>query len=186
MSLTQLQENFVNAYLGDADYNGTEAVMLAGYDVKDRNTAAVIASENLRKPKIRDIIRARLRENAMTADEALMRLGRQARADVGTIVYIRNGQLRVRDWEALREAGLTHLVKEIRETQYGLVVKMYSTQKALELILKEHGAFDHDAAGTEEDPQHVVQHTREEWLAEQERRRQQADDARATLTDTDE
>ena len=48
--LTPKQENFIEAYI-DNGGNGTAAALEA-YNTTDTNTAAVIASENLRKPKI--------------------------------------------------------------------------------------------------------------------------------------
>jgi hypothetical protein len=54
------QQKFINEYLVDG--NGTQAVKRAGYKVKDDDTAAVIANENLRKPKIASVIEAKQAE----------------------------------------------------------------------------------------------------------------------------
>ena len=51
--LTKKQRGFVKDYVETG--NGTEAA-LKNYDTKDPNTAGVIASENLRKPKIQDAL----------------------------------------------------------------------------------------------------------------------------------
>ncbi len=47
---TLKQERFARAYVVDG--NATEAVVQAGYDVKDRNSAATVGTENLRKPQV--------------------------------------------------------------------------------------------------------------------------------------
>jgi len=53
--LTKKQKGFVKDYLETG--NGTRAV-LENYDVKDENSAAAIASENLRKLKIQNAIKS--------------------------------------------------------------------------------------------------------------------------------
>lgn len=79
--LTDLQQAFIDEYFL-CDLNGTEAAGRAGYQ-GNRNTLASIASENLRKPKIRAEIDRRLKERTMQANEVLYRLAEQARADLG-------------------------------------------------------------------------------------------------------
>ena len=72
--LTTKQKAFVEAYL--ETFNGTQAARRAKYKGDD-NTLAVVAYENLRKPKIREAIDDRLSEMAMSANEVLARLARQ-------------------------------------------------------------------------------------------------------------
>lgn len=57
VALTGKQKKFANAYL--SCWNGTKAAIEAGYS---HESAASIASENLRKPKIQAYIRARVHE----------------------------------------------------------------------------------------------------------------------------
>lgn len=61
--LTEKQEIFVDKYI-ETGGNGTEAA-LAAYDTTDRNTAAVIASENLIKPKILDVLEQALPDHLL-------------------------------------------------------------------------------------------------------------------------
>lgn len=56
--LCHLQRRFVECYVQDPKHNGTQAVIDAGYQVKNRNTAGVMANELLRNPKIFMAIRA--------------------------------------------------------------------------------------------------------------------------------
>ena len=55
--LTAKQRRFVDEYL--IDFNATQAAIRAGYSEK---TAAVIATENLRKPNISEFISERMRQ----------------------------------------------------------------------------------------------------------------------------
>jgi hypothetical protein len=76
--LTFKQRLFVLAYLGEADFNGTEAARMAKYNGND-NTLRVIASENLSKPNIKSVIEKWLDIHAASVREVLWRLGRMVR-----------------------------------------------------------------------------------------------------------
>lgn len=75
--LTSKQQAFVSHFV--SGLNGTEAAMRA-YNVKNRNTAAVIASENLRKPKISQTLGGILEENGITLEKALVPVAEALRA----------------------------------------------------------------------------------------------------------
>lgn len=66
--LTKKEKGFVKDYLETG--NGTQSA-LKNYDTEDENTAAVIASENLRKPKIAALIEEKL------PDEELFQIHRE-------------------------------------------------------------------------------------------------------------
>lgn len=83
--LTDKQTEFINQYFL-CNMNGTEAVIQAGYKVKNRQTAAAIASENLRKPHVRDEIDKRLKENTLKANQVLHILSKHALADIRYIL----------------------------------------------------------------------------------------------------
>lgn len=68
MSLTQKQRLFVEAYL--ANPNATAAARTAGYKGNDK-TLAQVAAENLRKPYIAELIKERVQDAIITADEIL-------------------------------------------------------------------------------------------------------------------
>lgn len=71
--LTGKQRAFINAYLGEAKFNATEAARVAGYKGDDVTLAAV-GYENLRKPQIEAEVRARFNEATMSANEVLARI----------------------------------------------------------------------------------------------------------------
>jgi len=85
--LTPNQRVFCDEYLKDR--NGTRAYLAAYKNVKSENTAAVEASKNLRKPKLKkylDAISAQLAEkNEITVSRILKEEARLAFSDLGDI-----------------------------------------------------------------------------------------------------
>jgi len=65
--LTEKQRAFVEAYMGEAAGNATEAARIAGYSGGD-STLSSVGSDNLRKPKIRQAIRDRVTTDPLVAD----------------------------------------------------------------------------------------------------------------------
>lgn len=124
---------FVEEYL--RTWNATAAARAAGYSEK---TAALIGHENLRKPNIAAEIDRRKAEIIMTTDEALARLGEQARG--AHTAYIRaDGSV---DLIGLKAAGLMHLVKGTRRDRDGrLIVEFYDAQSALDKLLRAGGTY---------------------------------------------
>ncbi len=57
--LTEKQRRFVEAYMGQAAGNATEAARLAGYKGNDPTLAAV-GGQNLRKPSVQEAIQSRV------------------------------------------------------------------------------------------------------------------------------
>ncbi|PNQ82685.1 terminase small subunit [Paenibacillus sp. F4] len=88
MALTAKQKSFVQEYL--VDLNATQAAIRAGYSVK---TAEAIGHENLKKPKIAELIQKSMDERAakveITADMVLQRWWDIATADPNDIIHLR-------------------------------------------------------------------------------------------------
>ena len=135
--LTGKQKAFVDAYLGDANFNATDAARLAGYDSDDDNVLASIGSQNLRKLKVAEKISERLSESAMTSDEVLARLAEIARGDHRHYMT-EGGEL---DIAALVADGKAHLIKSIRPNAHGTVYEFCDMQGALVQLGKHHGLF---------------------------------------------
>ncbi len=72
-NLTSKEWAFVLEY--PKDWNGTRAAKAAGYS---ENTATEIASENLRKPHIKEALEKVYAEMAMSLEEVLLRLKTEA------------------------------------------------------------------------------------------------------------
>lgn len=125
MALTQKQRKFVEEYL--VCWCGAEAARRAGYSARG-HSAWTLGCRQLKRDDVQALIRQRITEKAMTADEVLSRLAEQARGEQAA--YLRaDGTV---DLERLLADGKGHLVKATKWTQRGdLVVEFYDAQAAL-------------------------------------------------------
>lgn len=146
MALSRKQRAFVDEYLHD--FNATQAAIRAGYSEK---TARSIGHENLTKPDIAAEIDKRVSERTMSANEALIRLAEQARAEYAQFIT-RTGEI---DFAGLKIAGKMHLIKAIKETAHGQNIEFHDAQAALRMIAQAHGLFE-SSRGTEDDPLHIA------------------------------
>jgi len=123
--------------------NGTKAARLAGYKGDD-NILAAIASQNLRKIKIREYLASRYAETCMASDEVLSLLAKIARTDISSFVNKGGGI----DWQKVTEDG--YAVKSISHT-FGRNSKIETEPrlKALELIGRAHAMFIDKIAPTD-------------------------------------
>lgn len=87
--LTEKQRRFVEAYMGEAAGNGTEAARLAGYKGSAK-TLGVVATENLAKPSVRAAIDARVAADPKIAT-------RQQRQEFWTKVMLGEEDAEMRD-----------------------------------------------------------------------------------------
>ena len=107
--LTGKQKAFVNAYLGEAKFNATEAARLAGYSGDD-TTLAAVGYENLRKPQIEAEVRARFNEATMSANEVLARLTEIATGRI-TDFLDEDGAFSLK---ITKQRGKDHLLKKLK------------------------------------------------------------------------
>ena len=151
-NFTAKQKAFIDHYL--ICLNGTEAARRAKYKGDD-NTLAVIASQNIRKLHIKEEIERRLKEQTMSADEVLYRLQQQAKGSLSDFLEIGEDNSFWIDLNKASEAGVLHLVKEIRqdkksftyddgtvETTYKTTVKIHDSQSALDKLMRYYGLYD--------------------------------------------
>jgi phage terminase small subunit len=148
MALTTKQELFIEEYL--KCFNCTRAALVAGYSPK---TAYSIGSENLKKPEIAEVIKQRLNESAMSADEVLMRLAQEARGDMSDFWDIPEQGEPSLNLGGERAEGKLHLIKRMKvktttrliadiETKTSEVdFELYDAQAAKTLIGRHHGLF---------------------------------------------
>lgn len=132
--LTGLQRAFVDAWFA-LRFNGVAAAREAGYQGDD-NSLAAIASQNLRKLKVKEEIERRWASHGVSAAEVLAVLTKQMRANPTDFISHWGGV----DLDKIRESG-TGIVEEVRFTKQGVVLKMASQQHAAELIGKVLGMF---------------------------------------------
>lgn len=148
--LTDLQKAFVLEY-AQCNFNGTEAAARAGYKSANRNTLASIASENLRKPKIRKAIDLLLAERALAANEVLALLSDQARSAYSEYLYMKPvendegrviGRTPAFDVERCIADGKGYLIKEIKYKDDGKIeYRFHDAQTALIQLGKMHELF---------------------------------------------
>jgi hypothetical protein len=150
------QQRFVDAYLGEAKGNATEAARLAGYKETRRESLAQQGSRLYRNVEIQAAIRARVSELAMTAEEVLAGLAEIARGDMGLFVegdHKGNPRIRLDAVENPETGELgrpnTRLVKRLtvkeRSGDWGseeeVSLELYSRQEALVQLGRYHGLF---------------------------------------------
>lgn len=113
--LTGKQQMFVEAYLGVAKFNATEAARLAGYEGND-NTLSTVGFENLRKPNIAAVMLERLNEAAMSANEVLARLSKIASSDLDDFLD-EDGKFDLKKARRLQKTGLLKKLKSKRTSK---------------------------------------------------------------------
>jgi hypothetical protein len=143
-ALSPAHKLFVNSYLTNG-FNAARAYL----KIKPKatyQTACVEGSRLLRNPKVAAYVSSQLDQYGMSAAEALARLAAQARASADDVLSD-NGTI---DLERACATGAIAAIKKLstRETitPEGNTVQhtnleMYSSQDALEKILRAHGAF---------------------------------------------
>ena len=125
--LTGKQRAFVNAYVGAARFNGTQAARLAGYKGNDVTLCAV-GVENLRKPLIKAEIDRLMDALTMPSNEVLARLTAIAKGDV-TDVLDENGNFSI---AVAKQNGKTGLLKKIKRKSTSRVVSVKSDSTAFD------------------------------------------------------
>jgi phage terminase small subunit len=144
---TDKQQAFIDEYCKNG-FNATRAYIAAGYSP---NNAGPNAGNLLNTTKIRAAIDQRLKDQTISANEALQRLSDQATGDIADFMddtgYV--------DIAAIKASGKTHLIREWEQWEYvdsdgekkeGRVkVKLYDAQSALKELIKLH-RLDHGKA----------------------------------------
>jgi phage terminase small subunit len=133
MALTPKRRQFIEEYL--RCWNASEAAAAVGYKNARRQGSRLLTFVD-----IRNEVKRRIAETAMSADEVLLRLAEQARADIGDFIKVGKHQVRL-DLARAQKAGLLRLVKSIRWTKYGPVLELYDAQAALALLGKHQRLF---------------------------------------------
>lgn len=135
--LTGKQQAFINAYV--QCLNATESARKAGYKGSDASLAQ-IGYENLRKLEIRSEIDRIMRESSMPADEVVFRLAQHASIDLSPFMDSFGGMVTL-NIKAVKEAGLGHLIKKIRNTENGPTIEFYDAQSALDKLARIHSLY---------------------------------------------
>ena len=139
--LTAKQQRFCDEYL--TDFNATQAAIRAGYSVK---TAAVIATENLRKPNISEYIAKRMQQKEVELiadqDEVLRYLTSVMRREMKESVVV-TLQNKVEKWVKDEETGKLkkQTVTEEAPAVVEIPARLSDANRAAEMLGKAHGIF---------------------------------------------
>ena len=130
--VTAKQEIWLEEYL--TAWNATEAARRAGY-----SQPRIEGARN--KAKLAKEISERVAAIAMSADEALVLLSQQARAEYAAYFSVDENGAPKFDFQKLIADGKGHLVKSIKNTQWGVQIEFYDAQTALLNVGRHHGMF---------------------------------------------
>lgn len=137
--LTPPQEAFVAAYFRlrfRADLAAAEV-----YGSATPSAAATRGHKTLHHPAVQEAIQRRLADEALSGAQVVQLLGDHARADIGPFLVFRESGPSV-DLEAMREAGMTHLVKKLRTHADGsTTIELHDSQAALDKLARVHGLY---------------------------------------------
>ena len=150
--ITDKQTRFVEEYL--VDCNATQAAIRAGYS---HDSAANIGWENVRKPQIRNRIRAKLNELTMTSAEAAMRLTRWGRGSLNPFVRLTADGEAVLDLSTAEAQEALDLIRKIKQTEQTIrskdgseyttrrtEIELHNAKDAVVQMAKLHGMFRED------------------------------------------
>ena len=181
MALSAKQRAFIDEYL--QCWNASEAARRAGYSER---SAGAIGHENLKKPEIKAEIERRVADLAMSADEALIRLGEIGRADIGAWLTD-DGYIDIAAMKAARATAMIRKVKRKERTgttdagvawhEVDTEIELHDAKDAQKFIVTQ---AQRGPSGEEDDPIHSIEWSPEEWKAERAKRLK---DAAATMQD---
>lgn len=139
--LTFKQRLFVEAYLGKANGNATEAARIAGYASPN-----VEGTRTLAKASIRVAIDARVSVVALTASEVLARIADIATADMTDFITVDAKGYPWLDLRRAKKAKKLNLIRKLTPTKFGMSVELHDPVTALIQLGKYHGLWDGDRA----------------------------------------
>lgn len=150
--LTRKQRVFVEEYL--TCWNATRAAERAGYAFPNKQGPRLLVNVG-----VDAFIQERMKEKVMSADENLLRLSQQARADIGDFMDIESMSFAL-SMKKAKERGLTHLIKKVKQRTtidakaeietHDLEIELLDPQNALIHIGRHHKLFTdvYEGSGT--------------------------------------
>lgn len=164
--LSAMERRWLIRYLFHS--NATLAAKEAGYKWPNK-----IGPQIRHKPKIQAAIDEYFHQYEMSSREVVARLSQQAKAEYARYIRVgRDGRTAYVDLRALLADGKGHLIKGIKETQYGQTIEFYDAHQALVDVGRYHGLFtDRTDANVAINDSGV---TVDEWRRDAEKRRKQA------------
>lgn len=131
--MTDKQRAWVEHYL--TCWNATDAARQAGYSYPGRRGA-----ENLRHPRLRNLIAERITELAMAADETLGRISSIARADISDFIDVSLDGSYTLNLLKAQERGTLYALKKLSYDREGNPrIELHDKTAALQLLMRHHG-----------------------------------------------
>jgi len=200
-SLKPAEKIWVDTYL--KTWNKTQA-SLVQKPTRKYNAADKHGRDTYERLRIQEAIRERIKEHAMSAEEALARMAMFARGSFYELVDFEHkdklaefldaelpnsdvanhvNKLAVIDLQKAKESGAVNLIKELEQKVHyddSGQVSHVETKAKIESPMKATEILlkahgSLGAIGTKDDPVHTVQLSKEEWLEQANERRQQAE-----------
>jgi phage terminase small subunit len=164
VKLTLKQRDFVEAYIGAARGNASEAARIAGYKAPGQQ-----GYENLKKPEIRAEIEAQLSLRTLSANEVLAGLTEHSKASLKPFLYMQ-GDVAVIDLSTEEAESKLHLLKKVKtkrrsggkpEDRWEEVeteIELHDPQSALVQLGRYHKLFTDKAELTGKDGEAIKVH----------------------------
>lgn len=145
---------FVECYCGVSRFNASDAYLRSGYKGtpgKVSGLAARLIARDRVAAMVADRLGERIRAVQMDGDEAIERLSRFARADIGQVLGPDDPLSKLPDEIRL-------CIKTVRPTQHGRVIELYDAMRATEDLAKAAGRLKetHEHTGKNGAPLRVV------------------------------
>jgi phage terminase small subunit len=121
--LTDQQIALVEAYIGPARFNATNAAIMAGYSER---SAYEMGSRNLKKPEVRRYVNERLAENCLSANQVLSRLADIANGSIEDLLD-EDGNF---DYKVAKKSGKLALVKKLKRKKTSKLVEVEANETA--------------------------------------------------------
>jgi phage terminase small subunit len=154
--LTYKQRLFVDAYLGQANGNATEAARIAGYAWPEK-----VAHRLVGKSGIRAKISQRVACATLSANEVLARVAEHATADIGEYIEIDDTGDRTVNLERARRRDKLRNIRKIKQGEHGVEIKLKDSFPALVQLGKFHGLWDREPTDANELAQAIKANLRE-------------------------
>jgi len=134
--LNDRQRAFVLHYIGDCGFNATRAAIASGYS---ETTAYSIASENLKKPEVREAIREELAHASLTPETIKRKLTSMATANIADFEPFINGGKTLCQLKA--EGVDTSLIESVevyadKDGNRRRKVKLYSAKGCMDSLIR--------------------------------------------------
>jgi phage terminase small subunit len=138
--LTLKQKIFVKEYV--KDFNGTRAAIAAGYS---EDSAALIASENIRKPYIQTAVEAELKKIEkkidISIDKIADELAKIAFSNIKDFVEFDSKNVNVKDSKDVDGAVIQEISSTVGMRGRSTKLKLHDKMKALELLGRFKGMY---------------------------------------------